>query len=50
MIVYTDDGDILLKNPDDPTTGLSEAQRKFLKYFLKTVNSNRFKNMTEEEL
>lgn len=50
MIVYTDDGDILLKNPDDPTTGLSEAQRKFLRYFLKTVNSNRFKNMTEEEL
>lgn len=50
MIEYTEDGDILLKNPDDPTSGLSIPQRKFLHYFLNTVNHNRYKGRTEEEL
>lgn len=50
MIEYTDDGDILLKNPDSPESGLSTAERNFLRYFLKTINDNRFSNKTPEEI
>lgn len=50
MIIFTNEGDILLKNPEDPTSGLSTAQRDFLRFFLKTINKNRYKGVTEEEL
>ena len=50
MIRFTDDGEILLKNPDDPASGLSAEERDFLSYFLNIVNHNRYKDKTEEEL
>ena len=50
MLIFSDEGDILLKNPDNPTAGLSNAQRDFLRFFLNTVNHNRYKGVTEEEL
>lgn len=41
MIEYKD-GDIYLKDPDDPKSGLSTAEKNFLRYFLQEINNNRF--------
>lgn len=48
MIRETQDGNILFKNVND--TDLSENERKFLKYALKTINKNRFPTRTDQEL
>ena len=45
MIRETPDGNLLFKNVND--TDLSENERKFLKYALKTINKNRFPTKTE---
>jgi len=41
MIEYKD-GDIYLKDPDDPKSGLSNAEKNFLRFFLEEINRNRF--------
>lgn len=50
MIKFTDDGDIMFKNPDDPRSGLSQEEREFLKYALEQINARRLSKFTDEEI
>lgn len=51
MIKFTDDGDILFKDPNSPTSGLeTEAEREFLRYTLETINKRRLADKTEGEI
>lgn len=51
MFRYTEDGDILFKNPDSPTAGLeSNEEREFLRYVLTEINKRRFSDRTEGEI
>lgn len=50
MFRYTEEGDILFKDPNDPTSGLTTEESEFLKYTLREINSRRFHGRTETEL
>jgi hypothetical protein len=50
-IVYKlDDGDLMVKNPWDPNSGLSPAKVEFTKMFLMEINKDRFPRKSKTEL
>jgi hypothetical protein len=46
------ENDLVLKNPDDPieSAGLTEADKKFMRFFLRKINERRYSDMTKAEL
>lgn len=46
------ENDLVLKNPDDPieSAGLTQADKKFMRFFLKKINERRYANISSAEL